>query len=982
VELGIQADLTQQLIVGAQLHQLPFIQYEDFVGCQDSGETVGDHPLAFKEDFRHNRNMSYDRIGRYEIKAELGRGGMATVFHAYDPRFKRDVAVKVLPREFLHDLTFRERFEREAQTIATLEHQAIVPVYDFGEEEGQPYLVMRYMPGGSLADRLAHGALSTQEVTQILTRLAPALDKAHSQGIIHRDLKPANILFDDEGNPYLSDFGIAKLVEATAALTGSAIIGTPAYMSPEQAKGEEVDGRSDVYGLAVLLFEMLTGDLPYEADTPMGLAVKHITEPVPRILTVKPDLPFEIEAVMNKALAKEPDERFSTAGKMATSVTGVVQRQLERDKGEQKRLAREKEEQERKAQEKAEKERLAQEKAERKRIAREKAKQERLARQKAEEERKAREKAEKGRLAQKKAEQKHDAREKANRKRIATEKKKEEQKAWDGAKKERIKREREAQAPPKSEPETRRIPLWLRVLFGVILIGTLVGGFMLVKQGQVGTGPLAWLATETPKPTYTLTPTHTPTPTMTPTTVPTPTPTPIPTPIPVSWNRIASGKDITRDQITVITQDPKNQVVIYLGTVNSGIYKSINGGISWQSVNNGLERAYIISIAIDPEDTDTLYAGVSLGGVYKSTDGGASWQASNQGIDNFVGETSQIVIDPQDHEHLLYQAENGLYESFDKGANWSQLLPEGQCPYVGGGAFFSPEDSQTIFFVESWADDCEAGMYTSNDGGQTWMFIPTDINIKSDVKGVNLWQDSNGRLLLYVNYWKEISLLASDDNGATWYPLSAPGLECVSFSPILSEESTYLCLTDWDLRKSTNDGKTWRVIFERPSGGFIEYIGVLWNILVPPDDPDKIFVGGNGLFLSTNGGRTWSERSSGLGANRLEFVFRPGSGNLYLEDRGTGFLYESTDGWHTWILYADRGWDGAFDASGEVLYRIYGRDYRNFIITRKSGSKWWTEYILPADEDKGLNSISAHPSVSGLIYVHLSSRLPLYPPYI
>ncbi len=219
---------------------------------------MGNHPLAFKLDFRHNRNMSFDRIGRYEIKAELGRGGMATVFHAYDPRFKRDVAVKVLPREFLHDLTFRERFEREAQTIAALEHQAIVPVYDFGEEEGQPYLVMRYMPGGSLADRLAQGALSIQGVAQILTRLAPALDKAHSQGIIHRDLKPANILFDDEDNPYLSDFGIAKLVEATAALTGSAIIGTPAYMSPEMAKGEEVDGRSDVYGMAVLLFEMLT----------------------------------------------------------------------------------------------------------------------------------------------------------------------------------------------------------------------------------------------------------------------------------------------------------------------------------------------------------------------------------------------------------------------------------------------------------------------------------------------------------------------------------------------------------------------------------------------------------------------------------------------------------------------------------------------------------------------------------------------------
>jgi photosystem II stability/assembly factor-like uncharacterized protein len=161
-----------------------------------------------------------------------------------------------------------------------------------------------------------------------------------------------------------------------------------------------------------------------------------------------------------------------------------------------------------------------------------------------------------------------------------------------------------------------------------------------------------------------------------------------------------------------------------------------------------------------------------------------------------------------------------------------------------------------------------------------------------------------------------------------------------------------------------------------------QHIGVLWNILVPPDDPDKIFVGGNGLFLSTNGGRTWSERSSGLGANRLEFTFRPESGNLYLEDKGNGFLYESADGGHTWVLFADRGWDGAFDASGKVLYRIYRRDNRDFLITRKAGSNWWAEYGLPTDDDKGTNSIAAHPSESGLIYVHLSSSLPPYPPYI
>jgi serine/threonine-protein kinase len=168
------------------------------------------------------------KFGRYEIKAELGRGGMATVYHAYDPRFEREVAIKVLPREMLHDVQFRTRFEREAKTIAMLEHPAIVPVYDFGEEDGQPYFVMRYMTGGSLSDRMKKGPMTVQDAAHILSHVAPALDEAHAKGIIHRDLKPGNILFDQFNEPYISDFGIAKLSESQSNVTGSAIVGTPA----------------------------------------------------------------------------------------------------------------------------------------------------------------------------------------------------------------------------------------------------------------------------------------------------------------------------------------------------------------------------------------------------------------------------------------------------------------------------------------------------------------------------------------------------------------------------------------------------------------------------------------------------------------------------------------------------------------------------------------------------------------------------------
>ncbi len=158
--------------------------------------------------------MEPTKFGRYEIRGEIGRGGMATVYHAYDPRFERDVALKVLPREMLHDVQFRTRFEREAKTIAMLEHPAIVPVYDFGEEEGQPYFVMRYMTGGSLSDRMKKGPMTVREVAHLMTHIAPALDEAHSKGIIHRDLKPGNILFDQFSEPYISDFGIAKLSES------------------------------------------------------------------------------------------------------------------------------------------------------------------------------------------------------------------------------------------------------------------------------------------------------------------------------------------------------------------------------------------------------------------------------------------------------------------------------------------------------------------------------------------------------------------------------------------------------------------------------------------------------------------------------------------------------------------------------------------------------------------------------------------------
>ncbi len=270
--------------------------------------------------------MTPDSIDRYQIIEELGRGGMATVYKAHDPLFEREVALKVLPPAFSRDAQFRARFIREARTIAALEHPAIVPVYDYGESYNQPYLVMRYMPGGSLSDRLQQGATSWRETAVILKRIGSALDAAHEKGLIHRDLKPANILFDQYGDAYLADFGIVHVAASDEALTATgSLIGTPSYMSPEQVQGDqELDGRSDIYALGVVLYQMLTGHVPYAADTPVKTMMQHVMEPVPRLLDARPDLPPQFETIISKAMAKERDGRYPTGSDLAEAFNAIV----------------------------------------------------------------------------------------------------------------------------------------------------------------------------------------------------------------------------------------------------------------------------------------------------------------------------------------------------------------------------------------------------------------------------------------------------------------------------------------------------------------------------------------------------------------------------------------------------------------------------------------------------------------------------------
>lgn len=260
-------------------------------------------------------------LGAYRIIGKIGQGGMATVYKAYQPSMDRHVAIKILPGQLAESPEFVKRFQQEARIIARLEHPHILPVFDFGEDNGVTFFVMRYFDAGTLKDKMAAGPLPIHEIDRIFTQLADALGYAHARGIVHRDLKPANALVDSDGNLFLTDFGIAKLLEsASPRLTQTdAIMGTPAYISPEQAQAGPVDQRSDIYSLGIILYEMVTGRVPYVADTPLAVILKHVSDPLPLPSLVKTDISPAIEQVILKALAKNPNDRFATTAEFVAA---------------------------------------------------------------------------------------------------------------------------------------------------------------------------------------------------------------------------------------------------------------------------------------------------------------------------------------------------------------------------------------------------------------------------------------------------------------------------------------------------------------------------------------------------------------------------------------------------------------------------------------------------------------------------------------
>lgn len=265
-------------------------------------------------------------LGRYHIVEQLGKGGMAAVYKAYDTRLNRNVAIKVILPTLEQSEEFSKRFEREAKALGQLNHPNIVKVHDFGDQEGISYIVMEYLPGGSLRARMGK-PLPYQEAARLTIPIARALAYAHQRKIIHRDIKPANILISESNEPMLTDFGIAKMIEAqeTAPLTGTGVgIGTPEYMAPEQGMGKQVDERTDIYALGIVFYELVTGRKPFQADTPMAVMIKHMTDPLPRPRDFIADLPEEVERVIFTAVAKKPENRYRSMESFAEALEGLL----------------------------------------------------------------------------------------------------------------------------------------------------------------------------------------------------------------------------------------------------------------------------------------------------------------------------------------------------------------------------------------------------------------------------------------------------------------------------------------------------------------------------------------------------------------------------------------------------------------------------------------------------------------------------------
>jgi photosystem II stability/assembly factor-like uncharacterized protein len=936
-------------------------------------------------------NLTGRQMGQYRIVAPLGEGGMAAVYKAYQPSMDRYVALKILPSHFANDPNFTYRFEREAKLIANLEHPNILPVYDFGQADGYSYIVMRFVVGGTLADLLKGNPLPLPQACGILSKIASALDYAHSRGVIHRDVKPSNVLIDEQGNCLLSDFGLAKVILSDSRFTASgAFIGTPAYASPEQCLGGELDHRSDVYSLGVMLYEMATGRTPYEAETPMAIVVKTIHDPLPPPSTINPLLSEDIERVILKALAKAPEDRYQSAGDLVRALEAVVGGVPTTPLVLPAQAA-------------------------------------------------PAEKVSSGSRSP------QPAISPAAKRKIPI---------WGWAAGcaglfillafavgtvlvvvtlTKPSSER-AQVTSTARPTKTRVMLAAAPL---VITQTIVAQaasvpmetVMVVTLAVESTAAALLPATVTPQP-----------PRLTATAIPY-------TPAPAgSWVALA---DLPR-AINSVVWDPANPQVVYAGTGDyagsgSGVYKSEDGGMSWRSAATGLPYKAVLALAIAPSAPPVLYA-LAYNEVYASNDGAQTWVYRGN-VEGFTGSGPFQLLPSTDGKALFAVGGYGLpLRSDDNGQTWVSFgigLPEGGAGsisacvialdpsdanifYAGtassgvyksidGGWTFAPSNKGMLDYGISalaidpadpkiiYAGGSSGELFKSTDAGQNWINLTELLQVQNDlypgnIHGIKLHPAEAGTLYLFAD---NSGLMISRDNGNTWQRLgSPPGKEQSWFMSVgiaLDPQLTLITAVErvggWRYSigavpveptptlapvTAVTAGPlfpagTWQEVTELPRE--------INAFLLDPANPQILFACTGGLgqggsvYKSADGGLTWQQSASGLSEDGVTAIAVSQDGNLFALS-STGDVFGSTDGAESWTILSNTGMWGGFESwlvvapqNSDVIYSL--ANTANWFGRSTDGGRSWVDVkngLPQADYEVYVSSLAIDPSDANVVY--------------
>jgi tetratricopeptide (TPR) repeat protein/photosystem II stability/assembly factor-like uncharacterized protein len=456
------------------------------------------------------------------------------------------------------------------------------------------------------------------------------------------------------------------------------------------------------------------------------------------------------------------------------------------------------------------------------------------------------------------------------------------------------------------------------------------------------------LAGPTPTPTTTVEPT------MTPTTTPAPSPTAEPTPVPASWSRLDSGLFADRDTVTAIVIDPDDPSVVYAATENAGVYKSLNGGTSWLPAQNGLEVGSITSLVLDPDDPQTLYATAESGGLFRTTDGADSWQATDMTI---------LAIALEEGQHLYGQtADGGVQESLDAGETWTEIQ-DSPCPASPTLLVVDPTDGSKLFAAQpvQGPSVCEPGLYRSNDGGKTWAL--TEMRLES-IDG--LWIDSQSAQRVYAStlvWGGSGELQGSTDGGTTWSRLLDETCNGLAIDP--SDPAVVYCRANKSILMTRDDGQNWEQLYTSDHTPSVHDA-----IAVSPRDPNTILAGGAGIVISTDGGSSWNERGSGLGAGRLQLYLHPlRMSTLYLEENTGEYdcpLHRSIDGGGSWDFVTDEGGLLSFDAAGDIIYRRQVYE----VFSSDNEGRSWRRLPLPVPENATEvdTQVLAHPQQPRTLY--------------